>query len=157
MKRIAALSLLAAVTLGCDDGARAPSGPASKPATPAPTVTLPPQQVVPPAAPAAVEEPVHVGMGAKGHYGGPGLVTTPVAAYWRTQDRLAIQQLIQAMRIYEAMNNGCPKTHDEFMEKIVKANMIRLPVLPPGQEYIYDPTQVDLPENTGLMVRRPAE
>jgi hypothetical protein len=36
------------------------------------------------------------------------------------------------------------------MEKIIKANRIRLPALPQGQRYVYDPKQEQ------LMVEKPA-
>ena len=40
-------------------------------------------------------------------------------------------------------------SHEEFMEKIVQANNIRLPELPEGHRYLYDPTTNE------LMVERP--
>ena len=42
------------------------------------------------------------------------------------------------MNLYKATNGGLPKTHDEFMEKIVKANSITLPTLPAGRSYEFD-------------------
>ena len=49
--------------------------------------------------------------------------------------KLAIQQ---AVNLFNAANGRYPKDHAEFMEKIIKANNIRLPVLPGGRRYQYD-------------------
>jgi len=54
------------------------------------------------------------------------------------------------MRLYKAMNGHAPKTHEEFMEKIIKENRIQLPELPPGHRYRYYPEQEE------LMVEHPA-
>ncbi len=48
-------------------------------------------------------------------------------------------QIPQAMREFKAANKRAPKDNDEFMEKIIKAHIIQLPELPPGERYIYDP------------------
>jgi len=56
-----------------------------------------------------------------------------------------------ALQLYEASNGAAPKTHDEFMENVIKANQIKLPVLPPGHKYVYDP------ETKQLMVERPKQ
>lgn len=49
--------------------------------------------------------------------------------------KLAVQQ---ALNLFNAANGRYPKDHTEFMEKIIKANNIRLPVLPGGRQYQYD-------------------
>ena len=49
--------------------------------------------------------------------------------------KLAVQQ---ALNFFNAANDRFPKDHEEFMEKIIKANNIRLPVLPGGRQYQYD-------------------
>ena len=49
--------------------------------------------------------------------------------------KLAVQQ---ALNLFNAANGRFPKDHDEFMDKIIKANNIRLPVLPGGRQYQYD-------------------
>lgn len=56
-----------------------------------------------------------------------------------------------AMNLYKATNGRLPQSHEEFMEKIIEANSIKLPVLMPDQKYVYDP-------KTGqLMVEGPAK
>jgi hypothetical protein len=50
------------------------------------------------------------------------------------------------MDVYKALdpNGRGPKTHEEFMEKIIRANDIKLPELPSGHRYVYDPVQGEL-------------
>lgn len=55
-------------------------------------------------------------------------------AVGRTSE-LAIQH---ALQLYNATHGNYPKDHAEFMEKIVKANNINLPVLPGKRRYQYD-------------------
>ncbi len=99
-------------------------------------------------------EKAQVGVGAKGRdYGGPGLVTTPVQVYFRTGDRIAFEiQIPSAMKLYKASHdNKGPKTHEEFMNVIIKENGVQLPELPEGDEFVYDP------KTEQLMVRHPAQ
>jgi len=100
--------------------------------------------------PVAVQEHVErkkaeVGVGRKGQGYGGGIVTTPVAVYFRTEERITFNiQIPQALKLYKAMNGQAPKTHDEFMEKIIKANRIDLPNLPDGYRYVWDPQKEQL-------------
>ena len=82
--------------------------------------------------------------------GKEGVFVTPAKALFNTKQRVAFEFKIEpALRLYEAEKGHRPKTHKEFMEKIIKFNQIELPELPSGQEYIYDP------EKGELMVKRP--
>lgn len=105
-----------------------------------------------------------VGVGKKGHYGQKGgdgniaesatdMITVPVATLFRAKEMAAYRiQVPQALQLFKAMNDGNgPKTHEEFMEKIIKANNIPLPELPDGQKYVYDP------EKEELMVEKPRQ
>lgn len=96
-----------------------------------------------PSAPPAdntVREEAKVGVGKKGRGYGAGLVTTPVAAYFGARERIAFEiQIPEAMKLYKALNGNAPKTHEEFMQKIIKENAVRLPELPEGHRYVYDP------------------
>lgn len=65
-------------------------------------------------------------------------ITAPVAAYGPMVQRLSENEIAYALRLYEAEHGKYPATYDEFMEKIIKANNIRLPVLPGGKKYEYD-------------------
>lgn len=89
------------------------------------------------------------GVGKKGDYG-PGLVTTPVSVYWRSQESVAFRvQIPHAMQLYKATYGQAPQSHEEFMQKIVKENSISLPQLKPGERYLYDP------QTEQLLVERP--
>lgn len=65
-------------------------------------------------------------------------VTAPLAAYGPMVERVSIQQIDHAVNLFHASEGRYPKDYDEFMEKIVKANNIRLPVLPYGAKYQYN-------------------
>ena len=107
----------------------------------------------PPGQPAArvTREEADVGVTGKGQYK-PGLVTTPVSIYWRARESTVFRMEIpKTMQLYKATNGHAPRSHEEFMEQIIKAGMIKLPELPPAARYVYDP------EKEQLMVERPAE
>ena len=59
-------------------------------------------------------------------------------AYVTMIGKASILQIESAMKLYQGANNRYPKDLQEFMDEIVKANNIRLPVLPHYQEYGYD-------------------
>jgi hypothetical protein len=100
-----------------------------------------------PSANAVKAEP---GVGKKGRGYGAGMITTPVAAYFSIRERLAFAQVDENMKLYKATNDHAPRSHEEFMEKIIKENGIKLPQLPAGERYLYDPKTEE------LMVERPA-
>lgn len=109
-----------------------------------------------PAAPLAKSyQKAESGVGQKGHYK-KGLVTTPVATFFRAQERIAFEiQIPQAMQLFKAMENRPPKDQKEFMDRIIKEHRIQLPELPAGSRYFYDPKTEELlveqgqPEQTG--------
>jgi hypothetical protein len=119
-----------------------------------PATTMPADDSAAPAAgaPGSTDEVAQVGVGAKGkNYGGPGFVTTPIEAYFRTGERIAFEiQIPNAMKLYKAdHNNKGPKTHEEFMDIIIKENGVQLPELSEGETFIYDPATEQ------LLVRHP--
>jgi hypothetical protein len=78
-----------------------------------------------------------------------GVVTTPRItakdpitlqgnAYVTAIGKISIGQIEYAIKLYQAETGEFPKTYDEFMEKIIKANNIALPQLPVYQKYAYD-------------------
>lgn len=94
--------------------------------------------------PGTTVQPAAPGVTGKGNYQ-PGLITTPVRVYFRVQERLIFEvQIPHAMQLFEAENGYKPRSHEEFMEKIIKANNLELPDLPPGHRYVYDPQQGEL-------------
>ena len=107
------------------------------------------------------DEPVKAvpGVGKRGRGYGSGPISTPVAARFKAEETIRFLQIEHAMKIYRAEHGHFPKTHDEFMKEIIKANSIKLPELPPGERYVYDAEKAaemnnyDL-EDPPLMVER---
>lgn len=100
--------------------------------------------------PGYVRERAGVGATGKGNYR-PGILTTPLSVYFRAQERIIFEsQIPHAMQLYHATNGRYPASWEEFEREILVPNGIRLPTLPPGHRYYYDP-------QTGqLMVEKPA-
>lgn len=152
MRRFAGtLVVMAAFAAGCetDEGVKPAADGAvtgEQPASP---------QVAGPVEPKpTVVEPAKPGMSSKVKYdqSSPAvIVTTPLAEYVRIKDRLVLQNIEYALKLYNAEHGEYPQSHDEFMEKIVKFNNIKLPKLPDGHEYWYDA------ETHTLMIKHPAE
>jgi hypothetical protein len=125
-------------------------------ATIAPPVEPAPVPAEPQPAPAPMPETetvkAEVGVGKKGRsldeY--EGIVVTPVKTIWSTQEFLAYNvQVKKALDLFNATEGRMPKSHEEFMEKIIAPNLIKLPQLPEGQRYKWDP------QTNQLMVERP--
>lgn len=87
-----------------------------------------------------------VGVGKKGaSLQQPGILTTPVFAYFRSQEQMAFRiQVPQALNLFEAEHGYKPRSHEEFWQEIIVKNNIRLPELPPGHRYVYDPQRGEL-------------
>jgi hypothetical protein len=79
------------------------------------------------------------------------MVTVSVMALWQTKERITFMQIQHDLELYNGSEGHYPKTHQEFMEKIIKENHIQLPELPAGQTYVYDP------DDHELKVRKPAD
>ncbi len=143
-----------ALLVGCgpsEPAAPAPQASAPEPAAETPPLPPPPPPTPPPAAPQTVLKKAEMGVGEKGRGYGTGPVATPVAAYFAAKERIAFDiQIPSAMNLFKATEGRMPKSHQEFMEKIIKPNQIQLPKLPEGHRYVYDPKQGQ------LMVERPA-
>lgn len=139
MKRLLSLLAVVALSAGCSQ-----STPPAQPAAQAPAPAPGP-------APMRKAEP---GVGAKGQNLGTGPVATPIKAYFRTKEKIAFDiQLQSALQIYNATNGKNPKDHDEFMRVIIAENRIKLPELPAGEEYFYDPAE----GSYGTLFVRPAQ
>jgi len=65
------------------------------------------------------------------------------------EHKLIFTSIDHALNLFWATEGNYPKTHDEFMKKIVDFNKIQLPELDEGVEYIYDP------EDHKLKIHRP--
>ena len=79
-------------------------------------------------------------------------ITAPTSAYGPMLEQIMKSHIEQAVRLYEAENGKYPENFTEFMEKIIKANNIQLPVLPGGKKYEYD-----VPNHKLVVVDGPAE
>jgi hypothetical protein len=109
-----------------------------KPAPP-PKATGP---VSPTPPPGMTMEKAQVGSGDKGRGYGGGLIGTPVSTYFAARERIFFEiQLPEFIRAFEFENDRPPKSNEEFWEKIIKKNGLesRMPTLPPGHRYVYDP------------------
>lgn len=96
-----------------------------------------------------VREVAKTGDGKKGRNYGGGIISEPIRQRFRVEQQLQFGNVSRAVRMYKAEHGFFPKTQEEFMAKIIKANSIDLPELPEGERYGYDP-------KTGeLMVERP--
>lgn len=114
---------------------------------PMPTASNPPAPAV-----SAPTESVkaQVGVGAKGRSldnetGVGKMVSAPVSAFFAVKERVAFDiKIPQALALFRASEGRFPKSHDEFMTKIVKANQIKLPELPAGMVYRFDTERGEL-------------
>lgn len=79
-----------------------------------------------------------------------GLIVTPAKTFFTAKERIAFEIAVpHALNLYKALNGEAPKSHEEFMAKIVTENNIQLPKLPEGHRYVYDPATEQ------LLVERP--
>ena len=124
------------------------------------TAPIPPTPPTPDQTVEPVRQPATVGVGKKGRGYGAGPIATPIAAYFSTKQRMVFDiQIPSAMNTYRALNGHFPKSHEEFMKKIVKKNSIRLPELRSGKQYVYDPDKAAKmstydPQNPPLMIEQ---
>lgn len=119
----------------------------------------PQQSLVPPALNAPTNAPgeqavrAGVGVGAQGRSldNESGILVTPAKAYFNVRERVIFEAAIpKAVDLFAATEGRKPNSHDEFMTRIIQANSIQLPRLPPDRQYVYDPQQGEL-----LVVRQP--
>jgi hypothetical protein len=88
--------------------------------------------------------PAGVGVGAQGKGYGAGIITTPIGALFTAKEQIAFGQIQHDLKIFNAQNNRNPSSQEEFMEKIIKDGGIKLPELPAGEIYVYDPQSGEL-------------
>jgi hypothetical protein len=153
----AAAMLLASTLIGCSEPApeadRAGEPAQSAPAQPIEAPQAAPSATAPSNAVETVREKAAVGMSEKGRDYGKDPIATPVSTLWSVKEQLVLIQIQSALQLYKAADSDGrgPRNHKEFMEKIVRANDIRLPKLPSGHRYVYDPAKEE------LMVEKPKQ
>lgn len=148
------VSLLA----GCDDSALI------QPKTETPPVVAPSNPVANsdgevaagavgnPGSEAGVAQKAGVGVGIRGdslrnEEGIGKIIASPAVTYFNVREKAVFEiQIPHALNLYKALEGKLPKSHEEFMDKIVKANGIQLPELKPGMKYRYRPDQGELGE-----------
>lgn len=59
-------------------------------------------------------------------------------AYGPMLEQISKSYIEGALNVFHALNGRYPKDHAEFMDKIIKENNIKLPVLPGKMKYEYD-------------------
>jgi len=122
------------------------------PNLPPPPPPPPPENLAAPQQPKTIQKKAEVGVGKKGRGYGKGYVATPIGSLFAFQERKVFEiEIPHAMNLFKAAEGRPPKDHEEFMEKIIRANHIRLPELPPEHRYRYDP------QTEQLMVEQPVE
>ncbi len=65
-------------------------------------------------------------------------ITSGTSAYGPMLEQIEKSYITHAVNLFHGFEDRYPKDHEEFMEKIIKANKIELPVLPGGKKYQYD-------------------
>ena len=71
------------------------------------------------------------------------LIAGPVKALFKTKEKIVFDiQLPQSVRLFNAEHGRNPKSHEEYMEKVV--GQIKLPKLPDGMVYRYHPENNEL-------------
>jgi hypothetical protein len=111
------------------------------PASSEPTAATTPNVAVnPPAAQIA-----RVGVGQQGRsldneQGVGKIISGPASAFFNTKEKIAFEIAVpHALNLYQAEKGEYPRSHEEFMEKVIQFNRIDLPKLPPGVQYQYHP------------------
>lgn len=75
------------------------------------------------------------------------MIAAPAVALFNAREKVVFEiQIPHALNLFKALEGRVPKTHEEFMQKIVQANGIQLPELKPGTRYRFRPDQGDAGE-----------
>ncbi|MCH2115465.1 MAG: hypothetical protein MK171_11225 [Pirellulales bacterium] len=68
-----------------------------------------------------------------------GYLGSVLGAGMYAKHQIIFDQVKHAINIDYGLNEDFPKSHEEFMERVIKFNKIQLPELDEGDEYLYDP------------------
>ena len=95
--------------------------------------------------PNAGSKKAEVGVGKSHSRLSKSLICTDFAALYCVRERMVFEvQIPKAMQLFNATEGRNPKSHEEFMEKIIKEGQIHLPELWEGETYRYDPKTAEL-------------
>ncbi len=75
----------------------------------------------------------------------PDIIAGPVKVLFKFKQQAVLDiQIPQALQLFQASEGRMPKSHDEFMQKIVEANRLQLPELPDGAVYRFNTEKGEL-------------
>ena len=66
------------------------------------------------------------------------IVTAGTSAYGPMLEQISKSHIQQAVNFFQVNEDRYPKDYQEFMDRIITENNIKLPVLPGGKQYQYD-------------------
>ena len=66
------------------------------------------------------------------------IVTAGTSSYGPMLERISKSHIEHAVNLFQANEDRYPKDYQEFMDRIITENNIKLPVLPGGKQYQYD-------------------
>lgn len=144
------------VTSGLPEGVARPGNILPQPQQQAPAppaLNAPTNMPQNPTQPVAGAVPAGVGVGAKGRSldNESGVMVEAAKTFFNVRERVVFEAAIpHAISLFEASEGRKPKSHDEFMTRIIAENNIQLPQLPTDRQYYYDPQQGEL-----MVVRQP--
>ena len=73
------------------------------------------------------------------------MIATPAVTLFAVEQRAVFDiQIPKSMQLWKPPTVRKPKSHEEFMSQIIKANSIQLPELPAGKIYRYHPERCQL-------------
>ncbi len=133
------------LTTGCDDTAFVENKPAEPAAAPQAVATSAASAEEALGGAAGVPQKAAVGVGVRGdslrnEEGVGQMIAAPAVALFNAREKAVFDiQIPHALNLFKALEGRVPKTHEEFMQKIVQANGIQLPELKPGMKYRFRP------------------
>lgn len=68
-------------------------------------------------------------------------ISGPLQAYGPALERAFVPMVNREIETFRALNGRYPKDYKEFMDEVIKKNDIKLPVLPGGKTWTYDPKE----------------
>ena len=69
-----------------------------------------------------------------------GMLTIPGGMAAKAEQKAFEMALPQLLQLFQAEHGRKPKSHEEFMAKVIDAHKRKLPKAPEGQKFVYDPT-----------------